>query len=518
MLSSAPSWSPRRVNPSASWLASSGTIIAVHRDIDPDEKAWRAGISSRARSPGEGKDGMMLRIASCGIGSLTGLVASACQLVPNPALADGDTSTGSDATTSSSSSGVDGAEATTPVDSSSTAPVDSSTTGPVDSSTTGPVGSPWCVDADADGFGDPAMCMPAADMPPGRVNNGDDCDDDDPDAFPGTAPNDDPLACMRDADGDDWGDGTPSLGVDPGTDCDDSDPNTFPGAAPNDERSACMRDADGDGWGDASPGVGGATGGSDCYDANPDLNPGTLQLTAFTPYQLGLFTQRLLQTVDPASPALGPFITLLDPVGDVPSLNVSTATMDATGMIIAHDLEGTELCRVDYATTCGRGTGTVTCLGGYDPFMSLNGLEFAGNGALYGFDNDDMLYTFDPVTGQENGSVMLSLGDVAFDGGSLDMTHDCARDRLLFANGIDRSIYGIDLATAEVMLIRDLAPFFGSSWSPVGLAWDPVSRMVYLSTGTALHLVDVDDASPPVFIGTFSETVSNLAYLPICSP
>lgn len=82
-------------------------------------------------------------------------------------------------------------------------------------------GDGWCVDADGDGFGDPSMCSP--DMGPGTVPNGDDCDDSDPDTFPGAAPNDSPDACMTDADGDDWGDDDPGQGIDPGTDCADND-------------------------------------------------------------------------------------------------------------------------------------------------------------------------------------------------------------------------------------------------------------------------------------------------------
>ncbi|MBC8069984.1 MAG: hypothetical protein IAG13_16725 [Deltaproteobacteria bacterium] len=82
----------------------------------------------------------------------------------------------------------------------------------------------WCVDADGDGFGDGRDCVrvPVDDDPPdGTVDNDDDCDDSSEDTFPGAAPNDDPLACMKDEDGDDWGDDTPPDGADPGSDCDE---------------------------------------------------------------------------------------------------------------------------------------------------------------------------------------------------------------------------------------------------------------------------------------------------------
>lgn len=141
-------------------------------------------------------------------------------------------------------------------------------------------GSSWCVDADGDGFGDPLNCtqVPPGDAPPpGTVDNAGDCDDADADAFPGAAPNDDPNACMKDADGDDWGDAVPpgggggGGGVVPGTDCDDASADTFPGAAPNDDANACMKDTDGDDWGDSAPpggGGGGVVPGTDCDDAN----------------------------------------------------------------------------------------------------------------------------------------------------------------------------------------------------------------------------------------------------------
>ncbi len=139
--------------------------------------------------------------------------------------------------------------------------------------------------------------------------------------FPGAAPKDDPVACMTDYDGDDWGRGNPPAGVANGTDCNDSDvavnpenvwyddddgdgfgdpnvtqmscgqPNgfvsndqdcldtgaaaaaTFPGAAPNDDAMACMTDEDDDDYGSDAPAPG-VTPGSDCDDADPAVPPG----------------------------------------------------------------------------------------------------------------------------------------------------------------------------------------------------------------------------------------------------
>ena len=43
----------------------------------------------------------------------------------------------------------------------------------------------WYVDADADGFGDPDVLEEACEPPPGTVPNASDCDDGEPNAYPG---------------------------------------------------------------------------------------------------------------------------------------------------------------------------------------------------------------------------------------------------------------------------------------------------------------------------------------------
>ena len=147
--------------------------------------------------------------------------------------------------------------------------------------------------------------------------------------------------------------------------------------------------------------------------------------------------------------------------------------MDANGMILANDLNGAELYTVDYMATCG--PGMVTGLGSYDMSGStiLFGLEFASDGTLYGVGNDDMLHVFDPGTGQEIDTIELTLGGNPFDANGGGMAYDCAQDRLLFANGSNWSIYSIDPSTGGLTVNR----------------------------------------------GTFGpQPVSNLAYLPICSP
>lgn len=57
-------------------------------------------------------------------------------------------------------------------------------------------------------------------------------------------------------------------------DCDDADPNTYPGIAIEDSESACMQDFDGDGYGNASPENENVEAGTDCDDSDPTINPG----------------------------------------------------------------------------------------------------------------------------------------------------------------------------------------------------------------------------------------------------
>ena len=56
-------------------------------------------------------------------------------------------------------------------------------------------------------------------------------------------------------------------------DCDDLDPFAFPGSAENDSATSCMRDADGDSYGEAYPANSSVTSGTDCDDTLPAVNP-----------------------------------------------------------------------------------------------------------------------------------------------------------------------------------------------------------------------------------------------------
>jgi len=99
-------------------------------------------------------------------------------------------------------------------------------------------------DADGDGFGDPFAALRSCDPPDTHVDNRTDCDDENPDEFPG-------QIWFRDIDGDGYGDDGAVLEschrpvgyIMEGGDCDDEDGSRYPGALWN-------LDGDEDGFGD----------------------------------------------------------------------------------------------------------------------------------------------------------------------------------------------------------------------------------------------------------------------------
>ena len=159
----------------------------------------------------------------------------------------------------------------------------------------------WYADADDDGWGDDASTTQACDVPSGFVDQGGDCDDNDPAYNPGaseddcTDPNDyncDGTSGYADADADgypaceDCDDGSDS--VHPGADeyCDGLD-NDCDGTVDNEALDArtWYTDADGDGRGDATTGVSACTqpsgtvsDGTDCDDGDDGTWPGAPEL------------------------------------------------------------------------------------------------------------------------------------------------------------------------------------------------------------------------------------------------
>lgn len=331
---------------------------------------------------------------------------------------------------------------------------------------------------------------------------------------------------MNDDDEDGWGDDDPPPGVDPGTDCDDENPDAHPGAAEN-EPELCTVDQDGDGWGDANPPGGGDDGGgpqsgSDCYDTNPQLNPDTLQLTAILPYQAGAFSSRTIQTIDVTDASYTQFLQLETPAGGIPNVDFVTATLNEQGEIYANDLNSVRLYTVDYADTCMDDFVGVTqpvSMMPYGPGGDIVcGLEFSSDGTLYGVGHTgDNVRTFDPSTGEVLDQVPITVKGNLLDIVSCGMARDCRQDRLLVANGLDRTIYAIDPTNGEAEVLRDLSASIPGEWLPTGIEYDPTTNTALLSTGPDLYRVELDDDTvEPELLGTFDNLVSNLQYLPIC--
>ena len=84
------------------------------------------------------------------------------------------------------------------------------------------------IDDDGDGF---VECEVVEWKGSNTPLGGGDCDDEDPLTFVGSGELDSETLCMRDVDGDGYGDESSSIGVESGSDCDDENDSVYPYAA-----------------------------------------------------------------------------------------------------------------------------------------------------------------------------------------------------------------------------------------------------------------------------------------------
>ncbi len=417
-----------------------------------------------------------------------------------------------------------------------------------DTNTSG--GTVWCADKDNDGYGDPEDCMPGnpgEDPPDGYVEGGDegkeDCDDSDPNTFPGAAEKDDPDACMTDADDDGYGDENPSNpdavagtdcddgaadtfpgsaenedaalctkdsdddgygddspenpDVDAGTDCNDDDGFTFPGAAELESDSACMRDEDDDGYGDANV-PDGTVGGADCFDANADLNPGNQLL--FSVLDGGDIGQVNAESGEISE------LGVVDILGLEGEWSVISASVSPdNGMTYVANAAQNRLAMLDY---CVGGVPTELQVHG----RSICGLSFDADAVLYGVDsNADELVTFDTATGSVLTALPITLDDEVVNIGACGMAFDCASTNLLISDSLQKRILSVDPVTgvATVAATLEVAP-------GAGLAYDSLNKSVLSNSLKSLYSIAIDGSNTSELKSTLESSVNDLDYGPIC--
>lgn len=355
-----------------------------------------------------------------------------------------------------------------------------------------------CTDADGDGW--LSMCDAYPDEFPGP-----DCDDSSEHTFPGAAPNDDESACMKDEDGDDWGDDDPPGEGGPGepvagTDCDDASASTFAGAAPADDASACMKDEDGDEHGDAHPGDG-VTPGSDCFDGNADLNPGA-EVLVTAPITTGAILE-----VDPESGALSPY-AMVDVLLLIPWIPTSLAVNPVDGSVYAALAFRDRLVSMNY---CGGGAPTELPAAHK---KNLCGIAFDRTGTLYGIDGQvDQLLVFnaDGSLSPEN------IKPLTFEGKTLNvadcgMAYDCHEDRLLVSDSATGGIYAVNVEDGTTTRLVDLPDEALGS----GVAYDAKTRRALSCDQTSLLSVALDGSNEFTQLGELDAPVDDLTFGPQC--
>ena len=189
-------------------------------------------------------------------------------------------------------------------------------------------------------------------------------------------------------------------------------------------------------------------------------------------------------------------------IADVPdALDYNTADSRERGETFALGFNGETLHEYDnYAETLDN-IGSTGVVGGC-------GISFGPDSELYGLlPGTNELVTYDLNTGEA--TVIAALDIVV---GFCGLTYDCTNDRLIGASSTEKSLFEIDLTSGETTEIAAL----DISFSGMGVDYDPQGRRVLLSNGVSLYGIDLATADVEK-IGDFGLAgVNDLALMQTC--
>jgi hypothetical protein len=351
------------------------------------------------------------------------------------------------------------------------------------------VGSMWYADVDGDGFGNPNNRQQACTAPDGWVDNGDDCQDGNPDVHPDVV-----EVC-------DGVDNNCDDQVDEGvatTYYADNDFDTY--GDPNNTVESC------------SPVPGMVEIAGDCNDGSAAVYPGAIDgCNAYDDDCDGMVDEDVkagwsLVTIDTQSMTVYEIDISnanVTPISTIQSGLTGINSMDVweDGTAIVHSNAGSVLYSFDVC----QGTGTLI---GPTGISVMGGISFGSGNQLYGLNaGDDDLMALDITTGA--GSVVGSLGNNI---GNNGMAYDCSTDTLYGADAALNRIFTVDPTTGLASnFVSTSVPFQG-----VGLEFDHATGLLLASTGSHLYTIDPATGSSNL-VGAFNGLLADdLAFYPTC--